>query len=480
MVGKPVWATRTGSDLAGRFAAYSETTQDDLPYLVPDLMGSIAHVLGLHKANLVAAADARSLVAGLQDIHQAIHDGSFSLDPAREDGHMNIEAHLTRLLGDVGRRLHTGRSRNDQVATCIVLAAREGLLQVATATHDVAQALARQAAVHHETPWVARTHGQPAQPATLGFLLMAHALRCQDSAAAALDAFDAICESPLGAGAVAGSTLPLRPEYTAALLGLRPLRNALLATGTRDAALTALHAVSRVGLAAASVAADLLDLYAAGCARLADGHTTGSSLMPHKRNPDALELVRGHAKALTQAPAAATAIVAGMGLGYQRDFQRIKPLLSAGLTDGHATMAMLHEVVQGATFDAAALARTFDAPGITATDAAEALVAAGMPFRSAYEALAAASKANERGIALDDALAAQGLPHNALAAATAALLPDASRRKTLGGPAPASVQAMLTAFEAQAAALALRLAEAGDQVAVPRRLLSTPPEELLP
>ena len=195
---KPVWATRTGTSLSGAFAAFSETTQDDLPYLQDDVTGSIAHVLGLQHVGLLDAAAARSLVAGLQDVLAQHNAGTFSLDAGLEDVHMNIEAHLTAALGDVGKRLHTGRSRNDQVATCITLHARRQVLSGLAALGKAQQALVGLAAQHQATPWVARTHGQPAQPATLGFLFMAHAFRLQSVQDQGCFALQQIDESPLG------------------------------------------------------------------------------------------------------------------------------------------------------------------------------------------------------------------------------------------------------------------------------------------
>jgi argininosuccinate lyase len=213
----PFWQSRTGSGLHPDLLAYSQTVDEDRPYLVHDLAGSTAHVLGLRRAGLLTRDEAAELLRGLRRILADFESGALRLDPALEDAHMNVEARLTADLGDVGRKLHTGRSRNDQVATCIVLHARAGLADLAAALLALSRALAAQAREHARTPWVARTHGQPAQPATLGFLLAAHAIRIQDAALDALHAFDTVGESPLGCGAVAGSTLPLDPAYTRSL-----------------------------------------------------------------------------------------------------------------------------------------------------------------------------------------------------------------------------------------------------------------------
>jgi argininosuccinate lyase len=469
----PVWATRTGAGLDAAFAAFSQTIADDAPFLAYDLMGSVAHVKGLAHVGLLDPDDAATLQDGLHALHKGAGAGTWQLDPALEDVHMNIEAALHREVGAVAARLHTGRSRNDQVATCITLYARDGLARLAAQAADLAAALAAQANAQAATPWVARTHGRPAQPATLGFLLAAHAWRIQDAARQALAAFDAVGESPLGAGAVAGSTLPLDAAYTAGLMGLRPYRNALLATGGRDTVLVALAACTTIGAQCASLAQDLLDLFERGILHLPPGFTTGSSLMPHKRNPDALELVRGHGKALGGVAVQAQLIVAGLGLGYQRDLQATKPLLVNGLHDGEQVLVVLTGVVEGASFDAAAATRSLAAPGITATDAAEALVAGGMPFRDAYTVLARHAALVESGVAPDEAVTRLGLAPQPEAAVRAALVPDVTRRAAHGGPAPDAVRASVVEFRRSQHAIESDVAAAMGAAAIPHALLET-------
>ncbi|MFO1533682.1 MAG: argininosuccinate lyase, partial [Thermoplasmatota archaeon] len=445
----PYWQARTGSGLHPDLLAYSQTVDEDRPFVIHDLAGSSAHVLGLHKARLISRDDAAALLAGLRRLLAAHEAGTFALDVQLEDAHMNIEARLTAELGDVGRRVHSGRSRNDQVATCIVLYARDQLADIAQAANTLAAALAGMARAHARTAWVARTHGQAAQPASLGFLLAAHAHRFQDLARKAIAAFEAVGESPLGCGAVAGTTLPLDPAFTARLMGLRPPRNAILATGTRDAVLESCALAAHAGIVCAGLAQDLLDLFAAGALRLPEGFTTGSSLMPHKRNPDALELARGRGKSLLAPYVAAHGILAGMGLGYQRDFQLTKPHLVAALEGARTTIEILTGALQGATVDAKTLASDLGKPGVVATDVAEALVRAGIPFRTAYATVAQAFALVEKGTPFDQALARQGLEPHLLEAAVAALHPDPARRVALGGPAPETVLASLDAFDAR-------------------------------
>ncbi|MES2154782.1 MAG: argininosuccinate lyase [bacterium] len=477
--GQPFWQARTGSGLHPDLLAYSQTVDEDRPFVIHDLAGSSAHVVGLRSAGLVTAEEAAQLLAGLRAILLDHEAGTFSLKADLEDLHMNIEARLTVALGDTGRKLHTGRSRNDQVATCIVLHARAGLAQLAQGLLALSNALAHQAATHTATPWVARTHGQPAQPATLGFLLAAHAARLQDAAALALAAFDDVGESPLGCGAVAGSTLPIDPAFTARLLGLRPPRSAILATGTRDSVLRTCEACAHAGIVLAGLAQDLLDLFASGALKLPPGYTTGSSLMPQKRNPDALELARGRGKGLAGPLAAVSAIVGGLGLGYQRDFQLTKPYLVDALADAVTTADLLAPLVEGMTYDARAAAAEWAKPGILATDVAEALVRTGMPFRTAYDASARAYAKVEAGSSLQDAVQAVGLDRAATEAVLAVLQPDPSRRATVGGPAPSAVAATLRGLSSRAVDLASMVAAAQKAAERPLDLLTRPIPQLL-
>lgn len=472
-----VWEARTGSGLHPDLLAYSETIHEDTPFLVHDLCGSTAHVAGLVRAGLLNKDDASRIILVLRQILRDHNAGAFALDVELEDLHMNIESRLTSDLGDVGRRLHTGRSRNDQVATCIVLYAREGLAALAEGLGELGEVLTSQAEAHLETPWVARTHGLPAQPATLGFLLAAHAHRIQDAQQRILWAFDQSGESPLGSGAIGGSTLPLDPAYTARLMGLRPPRSALLATGTRDVVLAACRAAHEAGLVLASLCEDLLALFVSGAIRLPDGYTTGSSLMPQKRNPDALELARGRAKALAAPYAAVSSILSGLGLGYQRDFQLTKPYLVAALTDARRTVRLLAPLVAGLQVHKPPV--EWDQPGIVATDVAEALVQGGMPFRTAYRTVAHAFAEVEKGQSFVAALEAQGLSQAQLTAAAACLVPNPGRRATLGGPAPSRVGESMRAWRASAAQMATQLAKAREAVGIPRALLQRSVSDIL-
>ncbi|MHB8633200.1 MAG: argininosuccinate lyase [Thermoplasmatota archaeon] len=469
-----VWEARTGG-IRPELLAYSESVAEDTPFVRHDLSGSVAHVLGLHHVGLLEGPDAQALVEGLQTLAAESARGEFRLAPELEDLHMNIESRLGTLCGPVAARLHTGRSRNDQVATCMALYAREGLAELAAAAADVSHALLQKARSHHATPWAARTHGQPAQPATLGFLLAGHAWRLHDAALRVLAAFLQVGESPLGCGAVAGSTLPLEPAFTAALLGLRPPRNALLSTGGRDGVWEATTAAEVCGLAAASLAQDLLDLFGAKAIRIAPGFTTGSSLMPQKRNPDSLELARAQGKRLAALHGEAVALTAGLGLGYHRDFQATKPILTASLATATETLRLMALVVATVEPDPTILAQATHDAGLVATDVAEALVANGTPFRAAYDWVAKAYHEAERGTPVRDSLAG-ALKGSDL---ERALTPDPAKRDTLAGTAPRRVAESLDSLEVHLQLVSERAEQAQADAKTPFTLLSRPAATLV-
>lgn len=418
---------RTGTTPSQLLQTLGNSTVEDQAFLPFDIQGSIAHVMGLRQVGLIENHQANTLIAALQAI-----PNDWQLDPTLEDVHMNIEAQIHQQCGPVGKTIHTGRSRNDQVATCITLFVRHELLLVADNATKAITALQAQTKLNSNTAWIARTHGKPAQPATIAFLLHAHTTRLIAFLSDVAHVLEQNRFSPLGSGAVAGSTLPLDPAFTASLLGLEPSPNALAATGTKDTSRRALDLTAFGGRLIADLAQDLLS-----ASTPATHHTTGSSLMPHKRNPDALELLRGHAQSLVGPAASVAAITSGLGLGYQRDLQATKPALLAicQLAD---LFALLTEVVTDSTFAPA----TLDDPGLLATDMAEALVADGVAFRDAYAAVAAVFQATESGIPF--AQAVENLPCDVPIA-------DPSKRITLG--APGNLPALEPAFAAARAQL---------------------------
>lgn len=446
----PVWQARTGTRAHPSFLEYSQSLTDDLPFLLDDLCGSIAHVAGLYGAGLMTPEDAEHLIRGLQNLAARHKQGQWEPTPALEDIHMNIEAALEEHCSGVAGRLHTGRSRNDQVATAIVLHARRRLHAFAQALDGLTKQLIACAQEHLHTPWTARTHDQAAQPATLAFLLAAHAVRANRATDRVLKALDEQNECPLGAGAVAGSTLPLQPEIPAGLLGLKPLENALVATGTRDTAHAALAATTQAAPVLAGLATDLLRLHAHGQYDPPGPLTTGSSLMPHKRNPDALELARAHANRLPVHQDTVLRVTLPLSLGYHRDLQLVKPSLVEALNEAIDTTKILIEHLEPGAFHATPENGLDPAKeqAIRATDAVEALVTQGIPFRTAYHLLAEAAHTSEDlhlplSQTLPSVLEAHGIQTEGIECAVNALGAGPENRKTRGGPATQRVQQTL-------------------------------------
>jgi argininosuccinate lyase len=384
------WAGRFGEATDPAVERFTASVHFDRALARYDVRGSIAHAQMLGKTGVIPAADAERLVAGLEEIARDIEAGTLELDPRLEDIHMNVEARLRDRLGPVAGRLHTGRSRNDQVATDLLLylrdaarAARHGLL-------ELRHALLQRAREHVDTVLPGYTHLQRAQPVRLAHHWLAFVEMLGRDAGRFRDLRGRLARSPLGSGALAGTTLPLDRAATAAALGFEgPARNSMDAVGSRDAALEFL-AASAIAMVDLSRLAEELVLWSTaefGFVELADAYATGSSLMPQKKNPDVPELVRGKAGRVIGDLVALLTTVKGLPLAYNRDLQEDKePVLDAAATlrDSLAVLAgaIRTLAVRGDRMRAAA-----DDPLLLATDLAEVLVRAGVPFREAHEAV---------------------------------------------------------------------------------------------
>lgn len=474
----PAWTARTGTPPAPALVEHGASTDADALLVDVDLIGSIAHTIALHDASLVTTSEATTLIEGLQEIAQAFTKGAIALDSQLEDVHMNVEHLLEQEAGAVAKKLHTGRSRNDQVALDLVLFQQDALVHIANATHALASALASKAHEHAKTPWPLHTHGLPGQPATLGYLLHAHALRFAKDTKRTLATLEATKSSPLGAGAGAGSTLPIDPAVSAHVLGLDPFENGLLATGTRDASLQATHQAATIGHHVQDLAADVIGLSQAGALELPSAFTTGSSIMPHKKNPDALELARADGATLAALHQQALTLTAGLGLGYHRDLQRAKPPTLQALTLAPDLLTMLADLLEGLEANASVLEAMQGIPGVASTDAVEALVKDGLPFREAHRVVSEACHEAEKEASFEEALE-DALEQEAQGAALEALQADPNRRATPGGPAPDQVHVALEALEEALTVLDEALSEASQAVDARASLLEVPPGSLL-
>ncbi len=398
------WGGRFAEQPDPALLAFGSSLEDDLVLAPFDVACSRAHVAALEGGKIVAERVASALREALQRVGEEIASGTF-VDVARaagaEDVHGAIDARVRELCAD-GESLHAGRSRNDQVATTLLLYARERAAQGEAVARDIAFALLASAKdeLAAETLLGATTHWQPAQPVLLSFWLVAAAEPFVRATRRFADAKKECSRScPLGSGAVAGSTLPLDRDAAARRLGFSaPSRNAMDAVGTRDAALDVAHAFVRATNDASRVASELVIWCtpAFGYARLGDASSTGSSLMPQKRNPDPFELVRGAAAELVGAYAGALASLCGLGLSYHRDLQQTKRLVISAIERGMAALHAFSRALVDVRFQRERMnARAGDGYAV-ATDIADALILRGLSARRAHALVGAAVANAER------------------------------------------------------------------------------------
>ena len=369
-----LWAGRVATPLAPE--VWSFLRADDAELLPYDLEATLLHAQRLHAAGILDDDELADTAAKLKTI-----DG---LDATDEDVHSAIE----RQLGEVGRKIHAGRSRNDQVAAAFRLYVTDACGEAEAALSTFAHAILDRAAAEASTAMPGYTHLQRAQPVTLGHHLLAWVEMLERDRARFAFAQTQAALSPLGAGALAGSTLPLPPPPNA-------MRNSLDAVADRDFALDYLYAVAVLFVHLSRIGEELVLWTTSefGFARLPEAAATGSSIMPQKLNPDVAELARGKAGTAIGRLTGLLATVKSLPLAYDRDLQEDKPPVFAARKDVAGALGALGALVKGLDFDRARLAAATADPLLLATDAAEALVADGVPFRDAHEQVAAEVRA---------------------------------------------------------------------------------------
>lgn len=355
-----------------------------------DIRGSIAHARMLGRAGIIPQADADAIIQGLEALGAELEAGRLELDPSLEDIHMNVETRLRERIGAVAGRLHTGRSRNDQVATDLALYLRDAARDMRRGLLDLRSVLVARAREHVDTVLPGYTHLQRAQPVRLAHHWLAFFEMLGRDAGRFADLLGRLARSPLGSGAIAGSTLPLDREATARELGFdAPTRNSMDAVGSRDTALEFLSAAA-IAMVHLSRLAEELVLWSTaefGFVELSDAYSTGSSLMPQKKNPDVPELVRGKAGRVIGDLVALLTIVKGLPLTYNRDLQEDKePLFDAAATL-RDSLAVMAGAIATLTVRVDRMRAAAEDPMLLATDLAEALVRTGVPFREAHEAV---------------------------------------------------------------------------------------------
>lgn len=442
------WGGRFTEDLDEAASRFLTSIDVDRRLAEVDIRGSIAHAEMLERVGVLSSQEREAIVRGLGTIRDEIRAGTFRFDPAREDVHMNIEAALIDRIGPAGGKLHTGRSRNDQVATDLRLWAREACERIGVRVDALAVALVHRAQDEIDTFIPAYTHLQRAQPNRLAHHLLAYVEMLDRDRGRLDDASRRLNESPLGAGAVAGTTFPLDRADTARALGFaHPMRNSLDATADRDfiAELLSALAICATHLSRLSEELVLWSTQEFGFVELADAHTTGSSMMPQKKNPDVAEVVRGKTGRVIGDLVALLVTLKGLPLGYNRDLQEDKPPLFDAVDAVDGSLEVLERVVLAMRFHRDRMKAALGAGFVTATEVADYLAAKGIPFRDAH---AVAGRLVARALSqqtdlLSLSLADYKAEHLAFDDDIYMVLDPAraiERRNLVGGPARAQVQ----------------------------------------
>jgi argininosuccinate lyase len=445
-----MWGGRFGAKPDPLMEYFSASIDFDWSLYPQDIAASKAHAAMLAKKGIITAKDAKKIAHGLDTILSEIKASKFAFKSALEDIHMNVESRLAELIGPAAGRLHTARSRNDQVATDFRLWVRDYIDGFDTALADYQRALAEKALQYADTVMPGFTHLQPAQPVTFGHHLLAYVEMAARDRGRFADARVRLNESPLGAAALAGTSFPIDRGMTAKALGFaRPMANSLDAVADRDFVLETLSACA-IAIVHLSRFAEEIVIWSSplvGFLRLSDRFTTGSSIMPQKRNPEAAELIRAKTGRVVGALTGLLVVMKGLPLAYQKDMQEDKE----GTIDAFGTLsqsiAVMTKMVRDMTPDVAAMANAAGAGYSTATDLADWLVRTlKLPFRDAHHVTGRiVAEAAAAGVTLDKLpLKAMQAVEPRITKAVYGVLSvgnSVKSRKVYGGTAPQNVRA---------------------------------------
>ena len=411
-----LWGGRFEGTTDERVADFTRSVELDCALAADDIAGSIAHVHGLGRAGLLADDEVDVLVAGLEGLRGEVEAGTIQWDPALEDVHMNLESALRERIGPLAGRLHTGRSRNDQVATDLRLWLRRTIDGLDEAIVGMERALVRVAVRDGEAVLPGTTHIQPAQPVLLGHHFLAYVEMLERDRGRLADCRRRANFSPLGSGALAGAGYPLDREATARELGFDGVTaNSLDAVSDRDFVVEALGAFALCMVHLSRLAEEIAwwSNPRFGYVRVADSFSTGSSMMPNKKNPDPAELVRGRAARVIGSLTGMLALLKGLPLAYQLDLQEDKPPLFEAAAILESSLTVMAGMVETLRVDRERMRAAAGEGYITATAVADALVRRGVAFRAAHHIVGTlVAEAERAGIgldALDDATIAAAL-----------------------------------------------------------------------
>lgn len=451
-----MWKGRFQEEQSDLLKSYGESVSFDWRLYDQDIRGSLAHARALMRAGILSDAEFESIRAGLEEIRSEIRSGRFEWKMALEDVHMNIEAELTRRIGPAGARLHTARSRNDQVALDFRMYLRETAGEMAGLIRGLQRELVAFGRRHEGAVLPGYTHLQRAQPVFLAHHLLAYVEMFDRDAGRLADAASRMDAMPLGSGAIAGSTIVLDREAVARELGFpRVTTNSMDAVADRDFACEFLSALAILGMHLSRLSEDFI-LWASaefGFLELSDRHTTGSSLMPQKKNPDIAELARGKTGRLYGNLVSLLTTMKGLPMTYNRDMQEDKEAVFDSIDTAAATLSLFAEMISAAVFREQRAAAAAADPLLLATDLADRLVEGGVPFREAHEMVG-------RLVARAQAL---GVPLNRLepgefTAVSPVLVPELvgrtfvveaamEARKATGAPSPENIARELARWE---------------------------------
>jgi len=445
-----LWQGRFGDDGPSEdLLAFTVSLSFDKRLAGDDVIGSKAHVRGLERAKVLTPDEAAVVLTALDRVAEELAVGKLTFAPGDEDVHTAIERRVTEIAGAAGAKLHTGRSRNDQVATALRLYVKRELLTIARRVLDLQRVLYDRAREAGDAYLPGYTHMQRAQPVLLSHHLLAHGWALARDVDRLLDARGRLDVSPLGAGALAGSSLPLDPDAVAADLGFAArFENSLDAVSDRDFVAEALFAFALLGVHLSRLGEEIT-LWTSqefGFLRLHDAYATGSSMLPQKKNPDIAELVRGKSGRLIGHLTGLLATLKGLPLAYNRDLQEDKEPLFDAVDQLQLALPALTGLIASAEFVLDRMQAAADAPEAAAVDLAEWLVERGPPFRDAHAIVVALVRDSlERHVPLAELVVA----HPALGEEAVALLEPGSavqRRTTPGGAGPLPVAVQLDRF----------------------------------